>query len=251
MHSRGSGVTACVRWRRPRARISDLALHSVPLAYGGTGRVGPESELASRGHRACRKTRDTGRGGRLPPQQRCSPRRRPRRSPPQHSPVDSSCPSARSPASHTTGNQRRRGMTATAGGTTWRHRRGAPPSSHEPGQPPPRPHVAPPRPAPPAPRPRPCSAPGAKEARHDRTSTQGRTQFVACGRDSPAPEPCCERLLPALKGRDPGAADRGPLRAGSPSSAPPSAHPLRAFRKTSAARGKARVRVGSYRRLEA
>ena len=183
---------------------------------------------------------------RLPPQQGCSPRRRPRRSPPQHSPVDSSCPSARSPAARTTGNQRRRGMTATTSGTTWRHRRGAPPSSHEPGQPPPRPHVAPPRPAPPAPRPRPRSAPGAKEARHEWTSTQGRTQFVACGRDSPAPEPCCERLLPALKGRDPGAADRGPLRAASPSSAPPSAHPLRAFRKTSAAKGKARVQVGSY-----
>ena len=39
MHSRGSGVTACVGWRRPRARRSDLALHSVPLTYGGTGRV--------------------------------------------------------------------------------------------------------------------------------------------------------------------------------------------------------------------
>ena len=153
------------------------------------------------------------------------------------------CPVAHSPLM---GNQRRRGMRATAGGTTWRHRRGAPPSSRELGQPPPRPHVAPPRPVPPAPRPRPLSAPGATEARHEWTSTQGRTQFVACGRDSPAPEPCCERLLPALKGRDPGAADRGPLRAASPSSAPPSAHPLRAFRKTSAAKGKARVQVGSY-----
>ena len=39
MHSRGSGVTACVGWRRPRARVSDLALHSVPLTCGGTGRV--------------------------------------------------------------------------------------------------------------------------------------------------------------------------------------------------------------------
>ena len=39
MYSKGSGVTACVRWRRPRARISDLALRSVPLTYGGTGRV--------------------------------------------------------------------------------------------------------------------------------------------------------------------------------------------------------------------
>ena len=175
---------------------------------------------------------------------RSSPRRRPRRSPPQHSPVDSPCPSARSPTAHLPGNQRHRGMTATGGGTTWRHRRGAAPSSHEPGQPPARPHVVPPRPAPPAPRPRPRSAAGAKEAQHEWTSTQGRTQFVACGRDSPAPERCCERLLPALQGRDPGAADRGPLRAGSPSSAPPSAHPLRAFRKTSAAKGKARVRVG-------
>ena len=177
--------------------------------------------------------------------------KRPRRSPPQHSPVDSSCPSARSPTARTTGNQRRGGMMATAGATTWRHRRGAAPSSHEPGQPPPRLHVAAPRPAQPTPHPRPRSGPGAKEARHDRTSTQGRTQFVACGRDSPAPEPFGERLLPALQGRDPAAADRGPFRAGSPSSAPPSAHPLRAFRKTSAAKGKARVRVGSYRRLEA
>ena len=164
----------------------------------------------------------------MPPQRGCSPRRRPRQSPPSCSPADSSCPSARSPAAHLTGNQRRRGTTATAGGTTWRHRRGAAPSSHEPGQPPPRPHVVPPRPAPPAPRPRPRSAPGAKEAQHEWTSTQGRTQFVACGRDSPAPEPFGEQLLPALQGRDPGAADRGPLRAGSPSSAPPSAHPPRA-----------------------
>jgi len=39
LYSRGSGVTACVGWRRPRARISDLALHSVPLTYGGTDRV--------------------------------------------------------------------------------------------------------------------------------------------------------------------------------------------------------------------
>ena len=39
MYSRGSGVTVCVGWRRLRARISDLALHSVPLTYGGTGRV--------------------------------------------------------------------------------------------------------------------------------------------------------------------------------------------------------------------
>ena len=39
MQSRGSGVTACVGWRRPRARISDLALRSAPLTYGGTGRV--------------------------------------------------------------------------------------------------------------------------------------------------------------------------------------------------------------------
>ena len=153
-------------------------------------------------------------------------------------------PKCPSPTAHLPGNQRRRGMTATGGGTTWRHRRGAAPSSHEPGQPPPRPHVVPPRPAPPAPRPRPRSALGAKEARHEWTSTQGRTQFVACGRDSPAPERFGERLLPALQGRDPGAADRGPLRAGSPSSAPPSAHPLRAFWKTSAAKGKARVRVG-------
>ena len=181
---------------------------------------------------------------RLPPQQGCSPRRRPRRSPASCSPAEASCPSAHSPAAHLTGNQRRRGMTATAGGTTWRHRRGAPPSSHEPGQPPPRLHVAPPRLAQPAPRPRPRSALGAKEARHEWTSTQGRTQFVACGRDSPAPERFGERLLPALQGRDPGAADRGPFRAGSPSSAPPSAHPLRAFRKTSAAKGKAQVRVG-------
>ena len=39
MYSRGSGATDCAGWRRPRARISDLALHSVPLTYGGTGRV--------------------------------------------------------------------------------------------------------------------------------------------------------------------------------------------------------------------
>ena len=39
MQSRGSGATACVGWRRPRARISDLALRSAPLTYGGTGRV--------------------------------------------------------------------------------------------------------------------------------------------------------------------------------------------------------------------
>ena len=109
-----------------------------------------------------------------------------------------------------------------------RHRRGAAPSSHEPGQPPPRLHVAAPRPAQPTPHPRPRSGPGAKEARHDRTSTQGRTQFVACGRDSPAPEPFGERVIPAPQGRDPATADRGPLRAASPSSAPPSAHPPRA-----------------------
>ena len=117
------------------------------------------------------------------------------------------------------GNQRRRGMRATAGGTTWRHRRGAPPSSHEPGQPPPRPHVAPPRPVPPTPRPRPLSAPGATEARHERTSTQGRTQFVVCGRDSPTPEPFGERGLPALQARGPAAAGRGPFRAVSPARA--------------------------------
>ena len=113
------------------------------------------------------------------------------------------------------GNQRRRGMRATAGGTTWRHRRGAPASSHEPGQPPPRPHVAPPRPVPPAPRPRPLSAPGATEARHERTSTQGRTQFVACGRDSPAPEPFGERVIPARQARAPAGGGRAPLHAAS------------------------------------
>ena len=134
--------------------------------------------------------------------------KRPRRSPPQHSPVDSSCPSARSPTARTTGNQRRGGMMATAGATTWRHRRGAAPSSHEPGQPPPRLHVAAPRPAQPTPHPRPRSGPGAKEARHDRTSTQGRTQFVACGRDSPAAEPFGERALPVLQARGPAAAGR-------------------------------------------
>ena len=110
-------------------------------------------------------------------------------------------------------------MTATASGTTWRHRRGAPPSSHEPGQPPPRPHAVPPRTAPPAPRPRPRSGPGAKEAWHEWTSTQGRTQFVACGRDSPAPEPFGERALPALQARGPAAAGRGPFRAVSPARA--------------------------------
>ena len=205
-----------------------LCIQSPSPTEGPVG-CGPESELASRGHRACRKTQDTGRGERLPPQRGCSPRRRPRRSPPQHSPVDSSCPSARSPAARTTGNQRRRGMRATAGGTTWRHRRGAPPSSHEPGQPPPRPHVAPPRPVPPTPRPRPLSAPGATEARHERTSTQGRTQFVVCGRDSPTPEPFGERGLPALQARGPAAAGRGPFRAVSPARAicntPPESSP--------------------------
>ena len=39
MYLRGSGATDCAGWRRPRARISDLALHSVPLTYGGTVRV--------------------------------------------------------------------------------------------------------------------------------------------------------------------------------------------------------------------
>ena len=39
------------------------------------------------------------------------------------------------------------------------------------------------------------------------------------------PEPFGERVIPAPQGCDPAAADRGPFHAGSPSSAPPSAHP--------------------------
>ena len=54
------------------------------------------------------------------------------------------------------------------------------------------------------------------------TSTQGRARFVASEGGLPPPGPCCARLLPAPKGRDPGAADRGVFRAGPPSSAPPS-----------------------------
>ena len=59
----------------------------------------------------------------------------------------------------------------------------------------------------------------ATEARHERTRTQGRTQFVVCGRDSPTPEPFGERGLPALQDRGPAAAGRGPFRAVSPARA--------------------------------
>ena len=52
MQSRGSGVTACVRWRRPRARISDLALHSVPSPTEGSVGCGqnPSWQAAGTGH---------------------------------------------------------------------------------------------------------------------------------------------------------------------------------------------------------
>ena len=184
-------------------------------------------ELASRGHRACRKTRDTGRGGRLPPQQRCSPRRRPRRSPPRHSPVDSSCPSARSPTARTTGNQRRGGMMGTVGGTAQGHRRDAPPSVHRPEGPPTPPHLALLRPTPPAPRPHPRLAQGARHPRrtdnhpgaHDVCDIRAR--LVAAGaaqRAGPSRPPS-----PRPRRRRPGPPPRRIL-----SSAPPSAHPPRA-----------------------
>ena len=99
MYSRGSGVTVCVGWRRLRARISDLALHSFQSPSPTEGQIGcgPESELASRGQRACRKTRETVRGERLPPQRGCSLRSQHRCPPRSCFRVDSSCPSAHSP----------------------------------------------------------------------------------------------------------------------------------------------------------
>ena len=100
MYSRGSGVTVCVGWRRLRARISDLALHSFQSPSPTEGQIGcgPESELASRGQRACRKTRETVRGERLLPQRGCRLTSRHRCHPWSCFRADSSCPSARSPA---------------------------------------------------------------------------------------------------------------------------------------------------------